>query len=222
MPNSLTKTTIEFLKDLKINNNREWFQDNKNRYEDAKNDFEAFFTDVLAGVAAFDSSVAHLEAKKCIFRIYRDVRFSKDKSPYKTHLSAHITPAGSRGDIHGMSGYYLHLGPGESMLAGGAYQPEKNWLAKIRQEIDYNGEDLDAILKNEEFKNTFGYLDGEKLKRSPKDYDENHPRIELLKMKSFVARKTINDSELTEPDFLKKTIETFRVLKPFGDFLNRN
>ncbi len=222
MNTHLASETIAFLKNLKENNNKEWFTANKNQFEEAKADFESFITSLFAEIAKFDPAISHHKAKDCIFRIYRDVRFSKDKSPYKAHFGAHITPAEKKSEIHTRSGYYIHIEPdGNSMLAGGAYLPQGDWLKNIRQEIDYNGKDLIEIIENPAFKKAFGELEGEKLKRMPKGYSEDHPNIELLKLKSFLATHKVNDSEIIKPDFLENAVSVFKTLKPLGDFLNR-
>ena len=218
----ISEELLAFLKDLKAKNNKEWFTANKGRYETAKAEFETFITELFARIAVFDPNIGHLKAKECIFRIYRDVRFSKDKSPYKTHFGAHISIAPKKSEIHTRSGYYIHLEPGESMLAGGAYLPQGDWLKGIRQEIDYNGADLVKILENPDFKKTFGEIEGEKLARMPKGYPENHQFIELLKMKSFLATHKLKDTELTKADFTETAAKVFETLKPLGDFLNRS
>lgn len=222
MPTCLQKSTVAFLSDLQKNNNREWFAENKNRYEEAKQDFEEFVGDLLKGIVEFDPNLSHLEAKKCIFRIYRDVRFSKDKSPYKTHFSAHFTPASSKSDIHSLAGYYIGLGPGENIIAGGAYQPNATWLAKIRQEIDYNSKDFKTVIENKDFKEIFGNLQGEKLKRPPKGYNLDNPNIEFLKHKAMFASRSIEDKVITQPTLLTECLRSFKALKPLGDFLNRD
>ncbi len=217
---TLSVETLQFLKDLKTNNTKEWFAENKKRYEQAKANFEEFVDELIKRIATFDPSIAHHTAKSTVFRIYRDVRFSKDKSPYKTHMGAHITMAHKKSDIHTKSGYYFHIGPGESMLAGGAYMPEGDWLKNIRQEIDYNGAALTAIISNDPFKKYFGELEGESLKKMPKGYPEDHPFIELLKKKSFLATHQVSDKLVTSPDFLEHCAEVYAALKPLGDFLN--
>ena len=121
---TISKNSLQFLKELKSNNNRDWFMANKPRYEDARKEFEVFIDALIEQISIFDPSIGHHTGKDCIFRIYRDVRFSKDKSPYKTHMGAHITSAAKKSEIHSRAGYYVHIGPGESMLAGGAYLPQ--------------------------------------------------------------------------------------------------
>jgi uncharacterized protein (TIGR02453 family) len=218
----ISKELLTFLKDLKSNNNKEWFTENKSRYELAKAEFETFITELFAQISVFDPSIGHLKAKECIFRIYRDVRFSKDKSPYKTHFGAHISIAPKKSEIHTRSGYYIHIEPGNSMLAGGAYLPQGDWLKTIRQEIDYNGADLVEILQSQDFKTTFGDLEGDKLARMPKGYLDDHPFSELLKMKSFLATHKVADSELLKSGFTDTASKVFKTLKPLGDFLNRS
>ncbi len=222
MKKALDQNTLKYLENLKLNNNKEWFNDNKSHFELAKADFEAFITDLFAAIAKFDPSIGHHKPKECIFRIYRDVRFSKDKSPYKTHFGAHLTAAAKKSEIHNRSGYYIHIEPGNnSMLAGGAYLPQGDWLKKIRQEIDYNGHEFLAIIQSPTFKSTFGELEGDSLVRPPKGFDENHQYLQWLKMKSFLATHKVKDNEVTHGDFLNHAAQTFETLKPLGDFLNR-
>ena len=217
---NISKSTFTFLKDLKKNNDRDWFQANKPRYQEALGEFEKFIDGLIAEVGKFDPSISHHTAKGTIFRIYRDVRFSKDKSPYKTHFGAHITAAAKRSEIHSRAGYYIHLEPGGTFMAGGAYLPEKDWLAAIRQEIDYNADSFKKILNNKKFKDTFGELEGEKLKTAPRDYPKDHPEIELLKQKSFLVSHSCSDSEVTSADFLKHAAGVFKTMKPCDDVLN--
>ncbi len=219
---TISKDTFRFLKDLKKNNDRAWFLDNKSRYETARADFEAFLDELLTGIAKFDAGIAHHRAKDCIFRIYRDVRFSKDKSPYKTHLGAYISPAMKKSDIHSRAGYYIHIEPGASILAGGAYMPQGEWLKAIRQEIDYNAGTFKKIVNNHEFKAIFGELEGDKLKRAPKGYTPDHPEIELLRYKSFLAVHKCDDKTVISKDFMQQCISVFKTLFPLNEFLNRS
>lgn len=217
----LSRSTLKFLKDLKANNNRPWFMENKPRYEEAKLEFEGFIDTLITKIAKFDDGVGHLDAKDCVFRIYRDVRFSKDKSPYKTHFGAHITPASRKTDIHSRAGYYIHLGHGESMLAGGAYRPEGSWLKAIRASIDRDPKPLKKILNSKSFKTHFGEMEGEQLKKAPKDYPADHPEIELLRYKSFLAVHQLKDKDVAAKDFLAHCTKVFKALRPFDDFLNQ-
>lgn len=216
----ISKNTFQFLKELKKNNNREWFAGNKPRYEQSKAEFEIFVDALIAKIAEYDAGIASIKAKDCVFRIYRDIRFSKDKSPYKTHFGAHITSAAKKTEVHSRAGYYVHIGPGESMLAGGAYMPESTWLKAIRQEIHYNSGEFKKILSSKSFRQYFGEMEGEKLKTTPKDYPPDHPDIELLKHKSFLAAHHLNDSDVTAADFLKRAVSIFKALYPFDRFLN--
>ncbi|MEQ8339330.1 MAG: DUF2461 domain-containing protein, partial [Cyclobacteriaceae bacterium] len=152
---NITQPTYQFLKALKKNNDRDWFKDHKKDYEKAKKEFTDFIDALIIEVAKFDKDIAHFTARDTIFRIHRDVRFSKDKSPYKTHFGAHITSAPKKSEIHTRAGYYIHLEPGASMLAGGAYLPEGGWLKAIRQEIHYNADSLKKILNDPGFKKYF-------------------------------------------------------------------
>ena len=221
MMTSITQSTFKFLQDLKQNNDRDWFLANKPRFEEAKKEFENFIDQLIGAITKFDNSIAHHRAKDCIFRIYRDVRFSKDKSPYKTHFGAHISSAAKKSEIHSRAGYYIHIEPGGSMLAGGAYVPQGPWIKAIRQEISYNADELKKILNNTEFKNYFGEMEGEKLKRAPKGYEPDHPEIELLKFKSFLAVNKCTDQQATSIDFLDHSAGVFKALHPFDQFLNR-
>ncbi len=217
----ISKNTLTFLADLKADNNRDWFMENKPRYEEAKKEFEHFIDALILEIAKFDPSIAHHRAKDCIFRIYRDVRFSKDKSPYKTHFGAYVTGAAKRSEIHSKAGYYIHIEPGASMLGGGAYLPEGTWLKAIRQEIAFNGNEFRTILIHPDFKKYFGSMEGEQLKKAPKEYGADHPEIESLKYKSFLATNKCTDSKVTAGDFLWYASEVFRALHPFDQFLNR-
>lgn len=218
----ISKSTFQFLKDLKRNNDREWFMDNKIRFEDAKADFEEYINSLILQLAKFDKSIGHLQAKDCIFRIYRDVRFSNDKSPYKTNFGAHITSAKSKSEIHTKAGYYIHVSPGDSMLAGGAYLPPSPWLKAIRSEIDHHGKEFKKIITSTAFTKYFKEIEGEKLVKVPKEFPKDHPDIELLKFKSYLAVHKMEDATVLSKDFLKHSAEVFKALKPFDDFLNRS
>ncbi len=221
MNESISQNTLNFLSELKENNNKEWFTANKPRYEIARKEFEQFVDALIARIATFDHAIAHFTAKECVFRIYRDVRFSADKSPYKAHFGAHVTSAPKKSEIHTRAGYYIHLEPGASMLAGGAYVTESVWLKAIRQEITYNLEELKGILGNKEFKQYFGEIEGEKLKRNSAGYPADHPAIELLKQKSFLATHKPSDAQILSGDFLAHSAKVFKALSPLDQFLNR-
>jgi uncharacterized protein (TIGR02453 family) len=217
----ISPETLSFLSDLKLNNNRDWFNDNKPRYEIAKTEFEGFVDSLIRAIAEFDSAIGHHTAKECIFRIYRDVRFSHDKSPYKTHFGAFISAFKAKSEIHSFAGYYVHIEPsGGSFLAGGAYVPQGPWLKSIREEINYNGDELISIVNNAPFKEYFGAIEGEKLKTTPKDYPADHPHIELLKHKSFLADHKLTDKMVLSGTFLKHATAVFNALYPLNRFLN--
>lgn len=216
----VSKKTFQFLQDLKNNNNRDWFNSNKHRFESAKDEFEKFIGGLILQISKFDPGIGELEPKRCIFRIYRDTRFSKDKTPYKINLGAHLAAHAEK--PHDRAGYYIHLEPANTFLAGGAYLPPSPWLKAIRQSIDRNGKEFQKILNSANFKKYFGEMEGDKLKTKPKDYPEDHPFIELLKYKSFLAVHKLSDKEAMDTDFLKHSVQVFKALKPFDDFLNNS
>ncbi|URM37254.1 DUF2461 domain-containing protein [Flavobacterium anhuiense] len=217
----LTKESLQFLDDLKKNNNREWFQDNKKRYEVFKKDYHQLVSDFLDVMKPLDPSLELLEIKDCTFRINRDIRFSKDKSPYKSHLGVWMS-AGAKGANR--SGYYVHIEKGGSFIAGGFYSPDAEELKKVRKEIAFFYDDLQEILNDKNFKKEFGSLDvneNNSLKSMPRGYEKDHPAIEFLKLKSFTASQTYDISEVTKKDFVKKMSEKLITLKPLNDFINR-
>ena len=216
----LREQSLKFLADLRNNNNREWFEANKLRFQDAKSDFETFVGMLIGEIAKFDAPIASLEPKKSIFRIYRDTRFSKDKSPYKSSLGAHLLAGGRKGE-RGRAGYYIHISPGDCFLAGGAHLPAAGWMAEIRREICDNAIDLRRIAGTKIFKKFFGEIEGETLKSAPRGYPRDHPQIDLLKRKSFLAVHRMADKTVTSAGFLMHATTVFKALYPFGQFLNR-
>lgn len=215
----IAPSTFQFLNDLAANNDRVWFQANKDRYEEARADFEAFITDLIFGISTFDPAIGDLQAKKCIFRIYRDTRFSKNKMPYKTNMGAHLVAFNEK--PHDRAGYYIHLESGNVFLAGGAYMPPAKWLNAIRARIDVKGDEFVKIMNEPQFKKFFGEMEGEQLKTKPRDYDENHPHIDLLRYKSFIAMHRLTEKDAQSPNFLTHSVEVFKALKYFDDFLNK-
>src|SRR5260221_11934917 len=209
---------LTFLRSLSKNNNREWFEKNKTTYLQAKEAFDQFLEKLLEELVKFEEGLAGLNPKKLAFRIYRDVRFSKDKRPYKINMGAGFSPGGK---MIQEPGYYLHIEPGnKSLLAGGLYMPDANNLAKIRQEIDYDSEKLSKILSNKKFKTLFPSLDDfDKLKTAPKGYAKDHPHIELLKHKSFIVSHPFTDKEVKDKKFIRNVVETAKIIKPLNDFL---
>jgi len=214
------KSTFDFLKQIKKNNNKAWFDAHKDSYLAAKANVDGFVDDVIKAFLSFDKSLAGLKAKDCVFRIYRDVRFAKDKRPYKTNLGASINAGGKKAEV---AGYYLHLEPGASMIAGGRWMPSSDHLKKIRQEIDYNGKQLHKILSDKNFKKYFGALDSSeeyKLARPPKGYDKDHKDVELLKLTSYLVWHEFSDKDVLSKNFLKNLTATAKAMKPLMDFLN--
>ena len=217
----LQPSTIKFLKDLKKNNNKEWFHANRKTYENAKGDYASFIDGIIKAHGKKDESIAGLTAKNCMFRINRDVRFSKDKSPYKTNFGASINFGGKK---IMKAGYYIHCEPGAGFVAGGIYMPMPDDLKKLRQEIDYNFDEFKKIIHHKNFKSLFGDLSmdgGMKLSRPPKSYDETNPAIEYLKLKSFIATTKLSDADLSSKDLPKKILTAFDAIQQLVAFANR-
>lgn len=217
----ISKETLQFLEDLKSNNNRDWFVANKKRYELFKKDSHQLIADFLEVMKPLDGSLEMLEIKNCTFRINRDIRFSKDKSPYKSHLGIwmNTNPGNGNGP-----GYYIHIEKGASFIAGGFYSPEPADLKKIRKEIAFFHDDLEEIVNNKTFKKNFNGLDrteSNSLKNAPKGFEKDHPAIEFLKLKSFTVSQKIADAALLDPHFVKNSAEKLIALKPLLEFLNR-
>lgn len=209
---------LDFLKGLAENNNREWMSENKNRYLEARDTFEEFIQRIIDRLAETEPELNGLLAKECIFRLYRDIRFSKDKTPYKTNFGAVIKPGGRRSPS---ASFYIHLEPGNCLMAGGMYKPSAEVLRAIRQEIDYQPDEFLSILNDPSFMTRFGTLQGEKLKRAPKDYPPDDPNIEYLKHKDYLVMTKFSDGKLQEKNFLDFIVESYHLLKPFNQFLNR-
>lgn len=215
----LSKESLQFIDDLTANNNRDWFLDNKKRYEKFKTDYQNLVAEFLAEMKPLDPSLELLEVKNCTFRINRDIRFSKDKTPYKNHLGIWMS-SGAKGANR--AGYYIHIGKNESFIAGGFYSPEAEDLKKVRKEIAFFYDDLEEIVSEKAFKKIYEKLDtSNSLKNAPKDYEKDHPAIEFLKLKSFTATQKFEYNEATKSDFVKKTVEKLILLKPLNDFINR-
>jgi uncharacterized protein (TIGR02453 family) len=217
--NQIQKSTLEFLSDLKKHNDRDWFLINRKRYEEAKINFESFVQAVINEITTFDPILKGLEVKTCTYRINRDIRFSNDKTIYKTHLGAFIVKGGKQNGDR-FAGYYFHVEPGNSMIAGGAYMPPSAWLSAIREKIDEHGKEFLKITSDPDFINYFGAIEGDKLKSAPKGYQKDHPYIELLKLKSFLCARMISDSKITSGGCFEHIISACRIMKPLNDFLN--
>lgn len=213
-----TENVLNFLTDLAQNNNRDWMHANKKIYQQAKADFEALTVELIDEVAAFDPAIEGLTAKDCVFRLNRDIRFSKDKSPYKLNFGASIAKGGRRSH---WAGYYVQIQPGgESFMAGGSYMPASENLAKIRQEIDYNVDELRKLLAADSFQKHFGELMGIQVKTSPKGYKKDNPNIDLLRYKSFTMWHKITDKQVLAKNYKKHVVEVLQAMKPINDFLN--
>ena len=218
----LSQDTLNFYRELRKNNHKEWFDKNRKWYEEVKKDYLRFTAELLTRMQAVDLSLGHLAPKDCVFRINRVIRFSADKTPYKTHLGIFMTPGGRNLDY---AGYYVHIDEeGGSFAGGGCYRPQAIILKKIRREIANFYEDLEEIVGDRAFKKTYGEFDREEgavLSRPPKGFDADNPAIEFLKFKSFTATRELDAKILTDPKGLDTVVDILKDLKPLNDFLNR-
>lgn len=212
----MKSSTLQFLKNLDKNNNRDWFNENKNLYLEAQQDTIDFVEKLIDEIAQFDEEIGKMDAKKSLFRIYRDTRFSLDKTPYKNNFGASLG-IGKGGK---KSGYYLHIQPGKSFLAGGIYMPESSVLKEIRKEISMNGNEFKKIIEAEDFRNNFRGLSVEnKLQRVPQGFEKDDPMAEFLKLKHYIASHPISDSELLEENATQNFAKIYKAIKPLNDFL---
>jgi uncharacterized protein (TIGR02453 family) len=218
LQNMKVEAVLKFLKDIAKHNDRDWFEKNRARYLNAKESFEGLVSDILKELVKFDQGLAGLNPKKLPFRIYRDVRFSKDKRPYKTNMGAGFSP---NGKLVEEPGYYLHIQPGDkSFLAGGMYMPNAANLASIRQEIDYNADRLKRILASKKFRSLFdGFDESDKLKTAPKGYPKDHAHIDWLKLKSLIVSTPFTDKQVADKQFVKRVAEGCKTIKPLNDFI---
>lgn len=214
---NIKSSTFQFLSELRENNSREWFQLHKEAYEEANTNVKAFVEDLIQKLATFDNHIhTDIKASKCMFRIYRDVRFSKDKVLYKTWLSAGISEEGRK--LDGPE-YYIHIEPGKSFAAVGYWQPKKEHLEAIRQELDYNFDRFIALLNKDGW--TLDDLSIEdKLKRPPAGYEATNPAIEVIKLKSFVLLKHFSDQEMSRSFASEHIVEMFQRTLGFKEFLH--
>jgi uncharacterized protein (TIGR02453 family) len=209
---------IDFLKELQNNNNRDWFLQHKSEYEVVKKMFFDLTEIFINRISLFDSSIDGLEAKYCIYRINRDIRFSPDKTPYKDWMGAYIVKGGKK---NMRAGYYVHLQSNSCLIAGGLHCPTMDWLTKVRQGISDNGAELVKLLNAPEYKKYFGDFKGEKLKKAPRDFSPNDKYIELIKYKTFDIVNYVKDSELRDINkFIDDSVEKFKLIKPINDFFN--
>ncbi len=215
----IDRAMMSFLSELRKNNNRNWFNANKAEYEYSRNNFADFLDDLITVTARFDTTLDWLVAEDCMFRTHRDLRFSRDKTPYKPGFGAHLVANGRRVD-KGLAGYYIHVEPGLTRIACGSYQPPSPWLKRIRAEIANQGEAFEAIVKNPDFHAYFGELRGDTLKTIPRGYDKNHLHAEWLKRKGFLAYHSFDDSQVLSPDFVSVVAAGYQQAFPLIKFLN--
>lgn len=213
------KNLLQFLTELSQNNHKEWFETNRTRYQDLREQFTATMTDLHAELLKFDDNMQKVNPKGSLFRINRDIRFSKDKTPYKIHFSSYFAEGGTQSEL---AGYYVHIQPNNSFVGGGMYAPQPADIKKIRQEIDYNSEEFLQIISQADFKEYFQVLQGEKLKNVPKEYDKEHPLGEYLKMKGFFVATNLDDKLVCSQDFIPQVSKIFKAMHPLNTFLNRS
>lgn len=217
----ITTASWQFLTDLAQNNNRDWFLANAKRYADFKENYQSLIAELLREMQAVDPHLELLTVKHCSFRIHKDLRFSKDKTPYKTHLGIWLN---TNRNWDNAPGYYLHLEPGKSFVAGGIYFPGAEQLREIRREIAFFHDELQELLLEDRFSSYYNGFDRDEnnqLKGGPKDYDKSHPALEFLKLKSFTFSTQITDNEVFSSQFVANTLMQFCSMKPLIDFLYR-
>jgi uncharacterized protein (TIGR02453 family) len=213
------KATLQFLKALRKNNNKEWFETNRKKYEAAKENVKQVTETLIRALGQHDEALGQLLAKDCTFRINRDVRFSKNKAPYKTNISCIFSRGGKNSE---RSGFYVHIEPDLAFVGAGYWAPEAKKLVAVRQEIDYNLFDWNKIISSKKFKTTFedGLSQENILQRPPKGYDIENPAIEYLKLKSFIVRKKITNAQLMDKNFVKTVVNIYTVVKTMLNFLD--
>ncbi len=209
---------LNFLNQLSENNTREWFAANKPHYDAAKADFETITARFIKEITVFDADIRGLQPRDCIFRIFRDVRFGKDKSPYKTNFGASFNKSGKK--IHN-AGYYFHLEPNACFIGGGIYMPEPDQLKAIRQEIYYNYDEFSAIINQKDFVRYFASINGSRLSLPPKGYPKDFAGIEILKFKDFTTLHQFNPLQYPNDQLFDYSLPIFHAMKPLNDFLNR-
>jgi uncharacterized protein (TIGR02453 family) len=216
---TIKKSTLDYLNKIKLNNNRDWFIGNRTAYLEARENFESFVQRLIDQIIEFEPIMKGLEVKSCVYRFNRDIRFSNDKSPYKTHFGAFIVRGGKQnGDKY--AGYYFHIEPGASIIAGGAYMPPAPWLSAIREKIDEEPDRIIKIINSKEFVKVFGEITGEKLKKAPKGFPPDHPNVDLLKFKSYLVVNEVSDKLVLSDKYFEYTVDVMKAMKPLNDFLN--
>jgi len=212
------KEILDFLKDLEANNSREWFDQNRDRYDATRKQFLVVAEKLIHDIRQFDDEVPVLNPKDCVFRIFRDVRFSKDKLPYKSNYGCFIARGGKKS---GFAGYYLHIQPGECFLSGGIYMPPPEYLQAIRQEIYYHPKNYIDLIENKEFKTTYTLEYSDKLKTAPKGYPKDWEYLDLIKNRNYAFGHRVEERELNASDFLEKAIELYKIILPLNRYLNK-
>ena len=211
----ISKETFTFLNKLKSNNNRPWFEKNRALYEKARAEYLSFTTRLVEGIWKIES-IPEKEPAKYMHRIYRDIRFSKDKTPYKSHFSSII----ERGSENQKCPVYFHIQPGKSMMGGGVWDPSSDTLKKIRQEIDYNSAGLKKIINTKDFLKYFGKISGDKLSRPPKGYEADNPNIEFLKFKQLYIERSFDDDLVLSKQFIPELLKSYKAALPFFTFFD--
>lgn len=210
---------FDFLSLLQVNNDRNWFHEHKFEYDEIRADFEAFIDRLIVPLAQLDPDIGSVTAKESVFRIYRDTRFSHDKTPYKTHFSAFIGNGGKKSQL---SGYYIHIQPDESFFAGGLYNPDPATLESVRNEIYHHPDEIRNILDNRKFKKTFpGLSDEGRLKNPPKGYPKEFKEIDLLKNKHFITHYPLENEFFLQEGVIDRIVELCKIQYPLNAFLNR-
>ena len=210
---------IRFLSELNINNNREWFAENKARYDQVRIEFEKMSKDLIAAISTFDEDIKHVEAKDCVFRIYRDTRFSHDKTPYKTHFGVFIASAGGRKSQRG--GYYLHLDPAGCFVAAGVWCPQPDLLKALRQSVYDNIDELNEIRNSPTFSQYFtSFFEEDKLKTVPRGFPKDFPDAEMLKLKHYMVEYKLDEKLINSPDFVQELTDIVKCAYPLNRFLN--
>jgi len=212
------KQILDFLKDLEANNSREWFDLNRDRYDATRKQFLVVAEQLIHDIRQFDDEVPVLNPKDCVFRIFRDVRFSKDKLPFKSNYGCFIARGGKKS---GFAGYYLHIQPGECFLSGGIYMPLPEYLQAIRQEIYYHPQNYIGLIEDKSFKSTYTLEYSNKLKTAPKGYPKDWEFLDLIRNRNYAFGHRIEENELFAPDFIKKAIDLFKIIYPLNRFLNK-
>ena len=216
----LQPATLTFLTQLRDHNEKPWFDAHRDAYETARQDFLEFVSDVMKAATSLEPALGGQLAKDCVYRIFRDVRFSNNKTPYKSHFSAYFSRGGRKWDG---AGYYMHVEPGKVMVGGGLWMPQPALLKAVRQDIDYDFESFSKIVSGKIFRKYFpAGITGEKLQKLPQGYDTDNPAAEFLKQKSFIVSHNLADEALHVKDAVKNITAVFAVMKPFVDFLNHS